>query len=299
MKRITYLLTILTFLIFGKCLFAEPPSLPWEEADGSLNASHAPFFVHVIPKCGVNQCWRFLQLFMPNERITLANISDNWPTKKSNTKRNGMGLTTAKFNAQDLKQVTEANFKMIAIVRDPRDALMSHVHYMRLFAQKPTPYRDYFIVGADFDAITLDEQIKSSIIGDEHGPSYIKYYKERLGWALSGYPLVVKFENLVGAKGNGNDAVQIQTIREMARHIDFDLSQNHLTNIIDNLYDNKFQYADMPAPLDGTDLMEGKIYKRASTGQWRGFLNEENKKLLKEAIGLEIIQLGYEQDLNW
>ena len=116
---------------------------------------------------------------------------------------------------------------------------------------------------------------------------------------MSGYPLVIKYEELVGSSGGCDDTVKINAIKRIAKHLCIHLTREHLAYVFDNLYYNKIPYAGAHVPVDGLDIMDGKVYKRASTGQWSKFLNEENKQLLKDAIGDDLIRLGYEQDLNW
>lgn len=259
---------------------------------------HDRFIIHTIPKCGVHQLQRLIHLLVP-EDIQYDGI-DSIATQFY-YERKIVYRSHDFFSNTALNLVKDHNYKMIAIIRDPRDALISHVHYMRLFGIYPNigKQRDIFFVRADFDSLTFDQQVKLLIEGDKDTWSYIWFYKAELGWSLSGYPLVVKYEDLLGSQGELSDKIKQHTIKKIARYIGLSLSQDSLQFVFDNLYDNQVPYAFVKPPLDGNDIMDGKIYKRASAGQWKNFLNEENKRLLKDAIGQELIQLGYEKDLDW
>lgn len=269
--------------------------------------THDPFYAHAIPKCGVFQMRRLCHL-LTSQQLRFQTINQIL-RKKFNEQHNVM-MTCETFTPNALEILKSTPYKMIVIIRDPRDALISQVHYMRLFGMRKnsSKRRDFFSVGADFDTISLDQQITSLIQGDEHAESYIDYYKQRLGWALSGYAHIIKYEDIAGSAGNQlsdetqqaqQDEIKLQTIRKLANYLNMNLSDDHLQYIFDNLYYNQTPYAGIKPPVDGQDIMDSQIYKRASTGQWKNFLNESHKLLLKATVGEELIQLGYESDFNW
>ncbi len=256
---------------------------------------HAPFIIHTIPKCGVHQLQRLVQLIVPED---IACAGCHTLLKEEFHKKQWIMRTHESYSEKAMGFVLAANYKMVAIVRDPRDALISHLHYMRLYGEKPNAplQRDFFSVGADFDSLPMNEQIKVLIVGNDRTPSYIRYYKKRLGFALCGFPLVVKYEHLQPSKTNQRLE---KTVKKIATYLRVRLSEDHLAFILQNCYNNQVAYAGITPPKDGKDMMGGIVYKRASTGNWKAFLTEEHKDLLKALIGEDLIRLGYEKDYGW
>lgn len=250
-------------------------------------AHHDRFVIHAIPKCGTHLIHTVIQLMIPYD-INLFDPGLNIITDADQP--NSIGKIFGVFDPLVFNAVKESNLKVIAVIRDPRDALISHAFYMRTFAEEgPGPLqRDFFTVGPDFDSLPLEQQITSLIIGDIYADSYIDFYKNRLGWALDPYSLTVKFEDLLGEKGGGSSRVRCKMLFSIAKYLNMPLPKEHLKFVVKNM--NK---------AASKEVHDGKIFKRASTGNWRTFLTEEHKELLKEKIGAELIVLGYEQDFNW
>lgn len=280
------------FACVAHLLLAQPGlnSIPYtnryvERFDKSWDLKHDEFMVHSIPKCGTHFIQKVVQLMTPH---------DIWNTSIENFAQHITPNVILRlhhvYTPQAMQMVRSLNFKTIAMTRDPRDALISHVFYMRSFKGKANAAtkRDFYTVGPEFDLISLEDQITSLIVGNDYAPSYLDYYKERLGWSLNPRNLKVKYEDLASNDGGGNDQVREKTVLAIANFINMKLSPSHLAFIL----------REMGAPAR-QEVHEGKIFQRASTENWKVFLNETQKMLVKEKIGEELIRLGYEKDLNW
>jgi hypothetical protein len=244
------------------------------------------FILHAIPKCGTHFIQRVIHLMVP-KNIYVAPLSKEHIDIADNN--NAILRFFEPYYPFTMAVISSTRHKVIAMVRDPRDALISHVFYMRSFAGKPgyETKRDFFEVGPDFDTLSLEDQITSLIIGDSHARSYINFFKNRLGWSLQPYNLLVKFEDLVGEKGGGSLEQQTQAVLKIANFIQLDLPADHLKYILDNMY------------VKFGNNSDDSNFERSSVGNWTKYLTEKHKELIKERIGLEMIQMGYETDLNW
>jgi len=250
---------------------------------------HDLFAVHVIPKCGTHFIQRTLQL-MTGQLTVNRNLSAGKLAEACND--NKILRTFQPYNKQLSQFLKSYDHKFIAVIRDPRDALISHVFYMRNFPQNEegdNTKRDFFVVGSNFDNLTLDEQISSLINGKNGCMSYIDFYKERIGWALNPSHLTVKYEDLLSREGGGNNKVQRATVKEIAAFINLSLSAEQLENVLANMYKD----------FGENQLEDGRVFERATTGNWRTFLNEEHKEAIKKKIGKEMIKLGYVKDTKW
>lgn len=287
--KIAFSLTI----IFGSqaLVHASPVEsnhLPINFNKSKWTIDHDLFMIHAIPKCGTHYIQRTINL-MTHQQMINTNARDG--TLRNSCSNNQILRTCEPYNDEVANLIKALNYKVVSMIRDPRDALISHVFYMRAFSTPSNPgdaVRDFFIVGSDFDEYSLEEQITKLIIGDEQCQSYIDYYKARMGWALNKDHLMVRYEELVGAAGSGDDQIKKQKILDIAHYINLELSEEHLEEILNTMYMNF-----------GEQQVEGKTFTRSSIGNWKNFLTPEHKKLIKERIGQELILLGYDKDLEW
>lgn len=249
---------------------------------------HDLFIIHAIPKCGTHFIQRTIHL-MTNQTIInrIINVA-----KLTEACANNQILRSFQPYSVDLVKILKENkHKAIAMVRDPRDALISHLFYMRNYPKNPdgdNRKRDFFTVGPDFDNLTLEQQITSLIVGDEHAPSYIDFYKQRIGWALNPRILTIKYEDLLGTAGGGDDAIKRAKVMEIAGFIRLNLSNEQLEKVMNQMYVDH-----------GEDNVDGKVFERSTTGNWRKFLTAKHKRLIKKRIGDELIRLGYAENNNW
>lgn len=263
-----------------------------DKTDNSLNhlsngRIHDLFIVHGTPKCGTHFIRPFFTL-LTNQAILNRVVRTDYLEEAYH--KNQIMMVTQVYAPGQAEVLKDNHHKVIAFTRDPRDALVSMVFYLRSLEDQPwnNNRRDFIKVGPQFDDLTLDQQITSLICGNEHAPSYIKFYLERIGWSLNPAHLVVKYEDLVGSAGGGSDEIRDACIINLANFIHLELSQEQLEKVTAEMYTDL-----------GVCEAEGRVYKRSSIKNWIIFLNEEHKLLLKETIGEVLIELSYEKDLEW
>lgn len=247
--------------------------------DPTWDTRHDVFAIHSIPKCGTH----FLQKVVS---LMVSKSIKNSPLSVESIYRVALEdhilRGSQPYDGQNLKNILKAGYKVVAIVRDPRDALISHLFYMRTFAGKGNK-RDFFRVGNLFDEQPIDNQLTSLIIGNNHAPSYLEFYRNRIGWSLADGVLRVRYEDLVGS-----DEVREKTVKKIAKYINLNLTEDHLQYVLKN----------MVAP-QREEQQGDKIFVRSSTENWKTFLSPKQKELIKKHYGKLLIQLGYEKDLKW
>lgn len=248
---------------------------------------HDLFALHAIPKCGSHLIERAIQLMTDKKSIQSP---VRVPILQKACLNNNIVRTFEIYNPHILRTLRGNQHKLIALIRDPRDALISLVFYLRSFAFKPENHlkRDFYIVRPDFDLLTLNHQIKALIAGGHNMISYIQFYRERIQWALQPGNLMVKYEDLVGAEGGGNDISQQLAILSIAQYIHLNLTESRFNHVLENLYVNF-----------GNEIQDGRVFKRSSIGNWKTFFSPQHKALFKKLMGQDLITLGYEKDFNW
>lgn len=265
----------------GNCV----PNLAFEKTAWQID--HDLFAIHAIPKCGTHFIQRTIHL-MTNQTIINRNVMI--PKLAEACQHNQILRTFQPYHPDLMNILKNTGHKLIAMVRDPRDALVSHAFYMRTFADRPgdKTRRDFFVVGTNYDQLTFEQQIDSLISGSEHSPSYLDFYLERTGWAKNRESLTIRYEDLVGDAGGGNDEIKKAVVQQIINFIHLDISEEKLQYVLDNMYVNF-----------GENTLEDKVFERSSIGNWRKFLSRDQIRLIKKKIGKEIIQLGYEKDYHW
>ena len=165
------------------------------------------------------------------------------------------------------------------IYRDPRDVVLSHVHYITEIEPSHIHHHYYAEVLGSFN-----ERLRTSIIGLSYSNSTFPNIKARfqpyLEWLNQPAVLSLQFENFV------NDR------------------ENMLFQVYDHAVSNGFPETKRREEAihilaTGIDPKRSPTYRSGETGGWKTQLNEENKRLFKEVTGDLLISLGYEKDNDW
>jgi hypothetical protein len=108
-----------------------------------------------------------------------------------------------------------ADVKTLFVIRDPRDMALSLAHYIESRGDHPL----HFAYSERPDARS---RIELAILGDAEArppaPSLESLLAGFAGWLESG-ALVVRFEELIGARGGGDDDTQARMIRAIYDHL--------------------------------------------------------------------------------
>lgn len=153
------------------------------------------------------------------------------------------------------------------IYRDPRDQIISWMHHGNAIV------------------MNADQQIKYAL-----NPSILYMfatsgvsglYETRMPWAHNKNICAIRFEDLIGSKGNGSDEKQHETIQRIAHHLGITLTEAEIASIVGQLFGGTATFH------------EGKI------GSWRDYFTHEHKELCKKYIGSLLIHLKYEKSLDW
>jgi hypothetical protein len=214
-----------------------------------------------IPKCGTHLLAKAIEL--------TANIKliDEIKAEKiinfgipSNKNENQFSRCHMPFLKSLSEEILAKNYKVFFIYRDPRDQVVSRAYWI----QKRQKNKQKIETLIDF----LIADIKN-------------YYHRFLPWKNEGHICTLKFEDLVGQLGGGNNQTQRMEIRKICRFLNMKPTPDLIKNCIKNLYGNTFTFR------------EGKI------GSWKHHFNAAQKQAFKKIGGQLLIDLEYEADLNW
>jgi Sulfotransferase domain len=160
--------------------------------------------------------------------------------------------------------------RSILMVRDPRDVVVSQVHYVSKrtdhglhtrFAQEPS-VKDKLRL-----AIVGDPAHKVPSIGDRLG-----YFA---GWLGSGC-LVVRFEDLVGPEGGGERARQRACVTTIFDHLGLQTSESAVDSMCERLFSS-----------------DSPTFRRGRIGQWTEYFDEDLLAEFDEVVGERAMPFGY------
>jgi hypothetical protein len=164
------------------------------------------------------------------------------------------------------------------IFRDPRDVVVSHVHYVTEMAPDHVHHAHYRAL-PDFES-----RLRTSILGrpelEVPFPDIQARFEPYLGWLKHPKVCVLTFEAFIG------DAASV--IGEVVDHVQamgftLNVARAEALEILGKAIE----------PKKSPTFRSGKI------GGWRASLTGENKTLFKQVAGELLIRLGYESDMDW
>lgn len=181
------------------------------------------------------------------------------------------------FDSDIMGKLNSCSFKSIIMIRDPRQIIVSHYKYVSYIDTNHPTYSYFKNLSDD------NERLMSVIDGVpdivESIGDVLKSYE---GWITEHKILVVKFEDLIGELGGGSKSKQLETIKNISKHIGIKLSDSLLNQISEKIYDNK-----------------SPTFRQSSIDSWKNEFSFEQKNILKNRFGDWLIKYGYEKNFNW
>lgn len=159
-------------------------------------------------------------------------------------------------------------------IRDLRDVLVSEVffHWDQLEQEiGPSTFEEKLLF-----LISLGENTTNQIIFNIY-----KYAKIATDWLEDPTALFIRFEELVGERGGGDNQKQNLTLRRLAAALQIDLSEKELKKLTSKLFGDK------SGPPISFTFREGKI------GSWRTYFTPKVEQAFIEHIGSFQQALGY------
>lgn len=190
---------------------------------------------------------------------------------------------------EELKSIIKQNnCKTLFIYRDLRDVAVSHARWV-------SREKLYYLNKIYQSKETFDERLMLSIRGIPRGTPFesnVSYpdigldFSRWKGWIDDPSTLSIKFEDLVGERGGGCETTRLQLIQKIADRIEIDLSEDVL---------GQFGSLKMNPRESHTYVLGG----RGKVASWKDVFKENHKDAFKKVAGKLLVELGYEEDLNW
>lgn len=174
-------------------------------------------------------------------------------------------------------------------IRDLRDAFVSVLYHGNVMDYLKEEMRHESVVSTAYhkDDYTLDDILTHALTRkDENNQKVMNYmFSDTLPFMfyLMNLPraVVVRFEDLVGAKGGGNDDIQRMVVAQLANALSIELPRNRLNLIAHSLFGQS------KGPDVSVTFRSGKI------GSWKTYFSDEHLQLFNQYWSEDQRALGY------
>jgi hypothetical protein len=196
----------------------------------------------------------------------------------------GMFVTAhARFHPALEELIDELHFRHVLLLRDPRDVAVSHAFYVK---REPLHFHHkYFTKVLQSD----EERIMAAIRG--FGPDAAdgapllpigESFAGFIRWLEDPSTLAVRFEDLIGPQGGGDSKRQLATIESIGEFVSRPVDREQARHIAQRMYG------------------KGSLtFRKGQTGDWRNHFTDAHRRAFKEAGGDTLIELGYEESMDW
>lgn len=248
--------------------------------DGS--SANAPRILSIsMPKSGTNLLQRILVLHPALSRAWLPTLgqrnAEKWsdPHALFSPIRNGKIVSSHFDYDEELASIMrdELKYKLLLMVRDPRDAVISDMHYIQTWPGHPLK-----------DQISALPNDKAKLVALIEGRDGLRNIHEQIlrfsKWTR--YAHTVRFEDAVGAGGGGSDEKQLEVVKSIFDYLEIPLNDARARHIATNARSGKTQ-----------------TFRTGRIRNWETVYDQELKDVFRAVAGDLLIELGYEKGLDW
>lgn len=165
------------------------------------------------------------------------------------------------------------------ILRDPRDVVVSHVHYVTEIETNHIHHAYYAQELKDFE-----QRLRTSILGlpgeQIPFPDIHQRFAPYLGWLGRPEVLTLRYEDFLADREQVLRAIYDHVVR---RGFPAALERDQAVSLLG----------------DGIDPQRSPTFRSGKAGGWKAEFSPENKKLFKDVAGELLVRLGYEKDSGW
>ncbi len=200
-------------------------------------------------------------------------VRKDWLHNFLNQIPNGYYITAHLPYNVDLSNFLVANgFRIIFISRDPRDVLISYINFQK--KREDYPFHEYF------NSVDKRQQIQGVINGLVKGNTVLSPFSCRLeraiGWLKDENTLALRFEDVIGDSGHGDDAKQDAAVRRVTDWCGIETSEEKIKEISSHIFDR-----------------QAETFHKGTIGQWRHFFDDKSLDDLMDCCGDLIKEYGY------
>ena len=246
------------------------------------SAANAPRILTVtMPKSGTNLLQRILVLHPALSRAWLPTLGRRNAEKWSHPRELFSPISSGKivsshfdFDEELARLMSEdLGYKTLLMVRDPRDAVISDMHY--ILSWPGHPLKDQIL------SLPNDKARLLELIEGRNGLRNIRDQIQRFsGWTKFAH--TIRFEDAVGAGGGGSDTTQLAVVKGIFEYLGLSLNEADASSIASNARSGKTQ-----------------TFRTGRIRNWETIYDQDVKDAFREVAGDLLIELGYEVGADW
>ncbi len=232
--------------------------------------AHDKFVVLTPPKCGTHLIVKALDGLVEKEATRwLGDLPENAQFLTVKITRGGGYVVCHNWNYDTLDSLIKRGYKVIFILRDPRDHLVSVLDWS--FCPNWGGPKHILQIK------DREERLRELIVGERGWRCYefIESRLKLLSSLPSKYCFTVRFENLVGPQGGGSEEEQLKELNALANFINADVSQEKIEEVAENLWGNS------------------PTFHIGMIGRWRYDMTPEQIELYHSIYRKKLRKLGY------
>lgn len=226
-----------------------------------------------MPKAGTHLIQKVIMLIQEQFHSHLENIDLAPNYKTEETFFTHFHFLNPKFLGMKIDECVK-----VLVIRDLRDVLVSQAHWIAKHGWFG------YLAGPVIDAykqFSPEEQLNFVIRYKDPVASIKAISWQANAWMQRPDTFLCRFEDYIGPQGGGDEEVQVCKIEELANYLGYPLSRKD---------------AEIVAAKTFGDT---KTFRKGQVQGWRDHFTPEHIENFKQAMGEELIFLGYEKDNNW
>lgn len=242
--------------------------------------SFDPVVINSIPKCGTHLTSTIIEL-LTNYRPATDSYKGalNWVRNK----KYNIIVSHIPYTNEYFKLITEKEYKIIFVYRDPRDFLVSLAHWIDIEPQewgaahrfKSIEQRIDFLINGNF--FPKDNFFPYKLNGEKGVSTFFKNY---IPWKKKPNVLAVKFEELIGSNGGESDEILIKTLEKICLFLNIEIDSDKVRDISKQIWGN---------PINGNP----KIFRKGKTQEWKKVFTDNNTKNFNRSAKWLLEELEY------
>lgn len=227
-------------------------------------------FGNSIPKAGTHLlCQIFLNMGFKNKNASVGGPNCSMSLEEIEQKMKLLEKEEILYGhrhfEEELNNILSKNkISHVLIVRDPRDVVVSLAFYL----PKRPEQKDF----PDIQNLSQHERLMACIKGIDDTidlPSIAKRYKDYIPWLNDDNCLVIKFEDLIGSHGGGDDKKQLETLRRITEHVGISFGERELKEIASKTFNER-----------------SATFRKGQIGDWANWLDDDMLDILKKDRGI-------------
>lgn len=246
-------------------------------------AQHDRFVVVTPPKAGTHLLIKAMEKLTGKTGQSIFSsyelVFEEWKIKLAEAeKKHAFIQMHAHPNPQQVDSLRRLGYKVIFLIRDPRDQAVSLFFFIQ---------QKHWSLGAlngdrePYKSLSSDDKLDEIITGSRTGCSGVqKLFARYVPWAWQGpdFVLTIRFEDLVGEEGGGTRQNQLDAVTKIAKFLRMPISAQAIEQRSQGLFGKPGE----------------KTFRKGQIGEWRKYFKFRHRHEMVERFGDLMKEFGYE-----